>query len=284
MPHYGPEVGWPVGNANGLTMRPCGYASSFERPMLIFAPGFLSECDPDKPYQLIEWQEQIERVVLERDYAACMLFWPSQELSDLLAAVMPIVLQRIVAWGAAIPWVALPLIALPLATLPLMALRFGIPLATLMRVRKVWKKAVDEADAAGRRLAELSTQSHRPLILVGHSLGARLVLRAAIESPAGRYQAMHAFAPAVTLDPWDVRLAAASVSAASRLTIFYSHSDYVLSFLYRLGELTATAPLGYSGPPKGVTAAIDAVDCSASKTGHLDYRQQMALLMNSHLA
>ena len=124
-------------------------------------------------------------------------------------------------------------------------LRAKVRWARIARDR--WRRARAQADRAGLRLRELLDEPERTL-LVGHSLGGKVALRAA--EAAGKEGARAAFAcvafgPAVlerNLD-WE----AARRGTLHGVEVFHGRRDRTLGLLYRLGNLHLRRPVGLVG-------------------------------------
>ena len=130
--------------------------------------------------------------------------------------------------------------------------------------------ARNRSDKAGAVLADAlanRVQGHRPVTLVGYSLGARVVYACLRELAARR-----AFGLVDTVVligapvPSDARhWAAARAVVAGRVVNVYSDRDGLLAFLYR----AASAQLGVAGLQ--AVEGVENVDLSAEVEGHLRY-------------
>lgn len=158
------------------------------------------------------------------------------------------------------------------------------PLALLKVSRVVdnpFSVAKSRADKAGEVLADAlinRAQGERPVILIGYSLGAR-VIYACLMSLAKRRAfgliesviLMGAPAPATTSDWREMR----SV-VAGRLVNVYSSNDYVLGFLYR----TSSVQYGVAGLQRiDGLPGVENVDVSETVSGHLRYRYLVGAIL-----
>ncbi|KAL8989167.1 MAG: hypothetical protein Q9177_001883 [Variospora cf. flavescens] len=151
------------------------------------------------------------------------------------------------------------------------------PLAILKISRVVdnpFSVAKARSDKAGELLADAlvnKAQGERPVVLVGYSLGARVVysclMNLAKRKAFGLVESAVLIGtpcPSTTAD-WRVMRSV----VASRLVNVYSENDYVLGFLYR----TSSIQYGVAGLQKveGLPG-VENVDVSATVSGHLRYR------------
>ena len=141
-------------------------------------------------------------------------------------------------------------------------------------LRELWGAAREAAEAGAVKLAHQLEERHPPderLILVGHSLGARLALRAATLL-APRPLSLLALAPAIREAELDQ---AALSQATQQLEIAYSERDLILRWLYLLAELRVPSDLlapprgalGFSGPRAGSPL----IPLNSAPLGHFSY-------------
>ncbi|KAL8760510.1 MAG: hypothetical protein Q9184_003308 [Pyrenodesmia sp. 2 TL-2023] len=134
--------------------------------------------------------------------------------------------------------------------------------------------AKSRSDKAGELLADAlinKCQGERPVVLVGYSLGARVIYTCLMS--LARRKAFGLVESAVligtpcpsTTGDWRVMRSV----VASRLVSVYSENDYVLGFLYR----TSSIQYGVAGLQKveGLPG-VENVDVSETVSGHLRYR------------
>ena len=118
----------------------------------------------------------------------------------------------------------------------------------------------DEADAEGRRfgamLAALPEEERAKLALVGHSLGARVVVRAlAVLAAEGRTVRTAALLGAA-LPEDDPDLAAAARGCSGSLVVVSSRGDAMLKWLYGSGGEGLAQALGLNGWPAPVPTNV----------------------------
>lgn len=136
-----------------------------------------------------------------------------------------------------------------------------------------WHVAQFKAGMAGVMLATLLARTNHPegFVLIGHSLGAR-VIRYALEALAAGegppiVHAVHLLGGAVGNDAEGWTKAKAAVSG--EIVNYHSDHDLVLSALYRAANLFTSVPIG-SGPIDGVVGVRN-VDVSEVVGGHAKY-------------
>lgn len=121
---------------------------------------------------------------------------------------------------------------------------------------ELWQKAVRNADAAGRRLARdvrsLPAGRRDSLVLVGHSLGGRVIARALADLGAtgDRIAAAALLAPAIPAnDPDVVKMGAGSKSP---VILVVNPQDITLKYVYAAAGGESGQPLGANGTPAPV--------------------------------
>lgn len=243
-------------------------SSGSDRPALVFVPGFLSEDFSDDKME--DWKEGIVSLAQERDFETYGLYWPSGTVLDLL---MGDSWARTMAACAA-PRLGVGLLAPMLLHPALLAPALGIGLPSLWNALYVWKKAVANADSVAENVHQWLGLIDRPIILVGHSLGGRIVLKASAKARRHNVLQTYALAPAVQEEDCNFNKIRAHVE--DKPVIFYSENDFVLNIAYRMGEMTFTQPLGYTGITKRKSRSkIQSLDVSMWKgkaMRHNDYR------------
>jgi pimeloyl-ACP methyl ester carboxylesterase len=158
-------------------------------------------------------------------------------------------------------------------------------LATIAR-NPFWV-AMNKAAMAGAMLADVLARTRNPngFILIGHSLGARLIFYA-LQALSTR-EALPLVREAVLLggavgidksgqkDGW--RQAAAAVEG--KIHNFYSHNDDVLAYAYKAATLMQSAPIGIH---RIGYRRLDIVDHDVTKTvrGHNDYKRTLTTLFD----
>ncbi len=133
--------------------------------------------------------------------------------------------------------------------------------------------AKNRADKAGRVLADAiinRAQGERPVVLIGYSLGARVIYSCLSE--LAERKAFGLVESAVLIGspcPSEARFWRMMKSVvAGRLVNVYSENDYILGFLYR----TSSIQLGIAGLQEIEVAGVENVNVSELVSGHLRYQ------------
>ena len=179
-------------------------------PLIIVIPGFLTQEHPETPFE--GWSEPFIKLAEERDLCVGGLYWPSGSLHDFFGDVS--LLDYV---GAKI-------------------INFGFD------ALNTWQRAVDATEQAGRNFEEWLPHTQRPIILVGHSLGARLALIAAQYVSPQRLHGVVALAPAYEARLCDYTLLDRGVKSPP--LIAYSSNDMVLKTLFIAGQHPEIVTLG----------------------------------------
>jgi pimeloyl-ACP methyl ester carboxylesterase len=182
-------------------------------PLIIVIPGFLTQQDPIRPFD--EWSEPVIQLAQERGLSAAGLYWPSGHISDFFENIN----------------------LLDYAGAGLLTMGF--------KALKVWERALNATEQAGRNFREWLPQGPRPIILLGHSLGARLALITAEHVPLKRLSGVITFAAAYESRVCNYSHLDRGVSQPP--LIAYSHNDSVLKTLFIAGQNPEIITLGLAG-------------------------------------
>ena len=242
-----------------------------ESPLMIVVPGFLNET-PTECF-MGEWSGQAIRFANEHSFSVGGLYWDSRGLSN----------HRVT--------------DLDLYKLP-------------RQLLATWRDAQREADRVSIQLRKVLKTIDRPVILVGHSLGGRIVLKAAERVRKGSIHAIIALAPAYESAFCKYDRIDSAVKMCS--IICYSKQDKVLSSLFTLGQssksvnegLTALkrrnkwaavkalseivtyrvthAALGLDGIPESAQAFESIKPFNYFNLGHLDYCNELYNILDTH--
>lgn len=261
-----------------------------DQPAIIFVPGFLSEDDPQQD----GWRRQIVKVARRQQLASFVLHWPSGTEARLFAAGSPLRLltaqvDALSGTGAgALLGAALvgglsgPAAAGALATLLAgpagVVAPTGAGVGLVTAALRAWREAVDFADKVGSAPENWTRRLNRPVILAGHSLGGRIVLRAAESGRVDSLESVIALAPAIRSE--DLVLERTVENTRRPPEVYWSRADAVLEFLFRIGEGTWDHSLGFSGPSK--RSGLSSFDTSVyddAVTAHGTYGQIAAKLL-----
>ena len=182
-------------------------------PLIIVIPGFLTQQNSDRPFD--EWSEPVIQFAHEHNLSVAGLYWPSGKLSDFFEGI---------------EW--LQFAGAGLVSMGLQALR-------------VWERAINATEQAGRNFNEWLPRGPRPIILLGHSLGARLALITAQHVPLKRLSGVIALAPAYETHLCNYSHLDRGVRQPPLIT--YSDKDLVLKTLFIAGQNPEIITLGIAG-------------------------------------
>ncbi len=249
-------------------------ASHPQRPALILIPGFLTETKAGQPFE--GWSEQIKRVALKEDMAAYGLHWPSHSIRKALQSQL-LEQLKLELVGKGLPILAL--LRLPFFNLFYLATTLGWKINAMKVARADWKQALEYADHLGKNPHLWLSSINRPRILIGHSLGGRIALKAAMSTRKNELLRVCACAPAIFSKECSFELIKQNVKHKS--AVLYSNSDAVLKYVFPIAELSNRQVLGYHGVPKRMNRTVQAVDLSSEEYGHNDYRDNLFKLMTA---
>jgi hypothetical protein len=143
------------------------------------------------------------------------------------------------------------------------------------RAASEWVNAMRNAEAAGNTLGQLLSESNdRGIVLIGHSLGVRVIHHALQTLKTERSDACSAvllLGGAVThdADTW-----APIFTKFKNLQICncYSHNDLVLRNVYKIGTLFTNQPCGSQRIESSVSTNLYNFNMSAEVSGHTAYK------------
>lgn len=152
-------------------------------------------------------------------------------------------------------------------------------------LRKMWKLAVSNADEHATHLACHLMITKRKSFVIGHSLGGRMALKVAARlADFGSDQTgIIALAPAVTSNEINKESLKKSIIKPE---VYYSRSDWVLKFLYKVGQLTLEDPVGLVGNlGDSFAKEVDFTNSRYRKNrGHVSYEADVLhIVMGSEL-
>ena len=237
------------------------------RPALIFIPGFLSEQDPHQSFE--PWTTQMLSIAEEHDLAAYGLFWGAQRLRNiLLSSRLASGLLRYFSQAPTRKDAAFYL-----------SLGLGASLSDL------WRDAVLNADGVAVASEQWLGPLDRQVILVGHSLGARIAINVAVSGISSKILRVVAMAPAMTINNQHHYKFIADGQKFKGL-VLHSKKDRVLRYLFRGGEATTNLPLGVNGVPEEHRRYLHSVDVSrhlGRSIRHSSYAVSSASLIRTAL-
>ena len=164
-------------------------------PIIIVIPGFMNETDITNP--LKGWTAPTLQFAHTRMFSAAGLYWNSKSFTQPeIDSISPHNLQK--------------------------------------GVLNMWRAARKEADRVANQLGYILEHIDRPVILIGHSLGARIALLYASQKKTAPLQSIYALAPAVSISEIDISQVEKNVDR--NVLIGYSKKDLVLQCLYPIGK------------------------------------------------
>ena len=158
----------------------------------------------------------------------------------------------------------------------------GSVLMGLQLAGNPWHVAMVKSMMTGALIADMlcRTTQKRKFILVGHSLGARVIFYALenLATRKGAPKVAHAIllGGAVGRDPQHWETAAKSVSG--KIVNCYSRQDDVLKYLYKTGTAFTSDPVG-RGPIDSDSDQIANVDATHLVAGHTAYKPVLSQVM-----
>ncbi len=155
----------------------------------------------------------------------------------------------------------------------------GLPLAARF-LKNPWHVAMTKAAQTGTLLATLiaRTPDDQAFILIGHSLGARVIyntLNVLAYHRRIKVVAAHLLGGAVgRSEGWG------NAEKAVRIFIhnYFSFNDDILKILYKAGTVYSSEPIGL-GPIEGCGARVNNHNVSAIVGGHTEYRHRSAQIL-----
>lgn len=164
-----------------------------------------------------------------------------------------------------------------------------IPFALMGVAKNPWIVAMIKAEKTGELLKEMIARcDDRSFILVGHSLGARVVYRAlasfgTISDDMRRSRIVGAYllGGAVGSEPADAWSIAAK-AVDEKIYSYYSANDMVLKTLYRVGTLFCSKAIGRQPIPTNLetSARIESIDVTREVSGHTRYHENLQTIIS----
>ncbi|HCH2417129.1 DUF726 domain-containing protein [Vibrio parahaemolyticus] len=147
-----------------------------------------------------------------------------------------------------------------------------------------WRKAMKNARLAGENLAKYIDNQEGCFVLLGHSLGARVIYHCLEnQKTINKVKGAMLFGGAVGKEnPWEELL-----RQHSQMNIFncYSNKDVVLKILYRAGTFYADSPIGLNPIKQDCLNRLHNVDMSNLVSGHMRYKtSEVGLMLKAHMA
>jgi hypothetical protein len=138
-----------------------------------------------------------------------------------------------------------------------------------------WHVAIVKAEKTGVVLADiLSRCSQRSFVLIGHSLGCRVIyscMQTLSTTETERISGCYLFGGAVHNGSSNWQAASRALTPRGRIHNYHSSADLVLKYLYSAGTFFQSVPIG-ACPISCVNQVLNH-DISDKGIGHMDYKQ-----------
>jgi pimeloyl-ACP methyl ester carboxylesterase len=247
-------------NGFAIALRNKGVSS---KPAVVFVNGFLSEGES----LIRDWRPVLKKYYADRNWYE--VAWESKRLRSLGATVLGVGATKILEKTA----LKLAQVAARNAASKLNPILWTKIIADVLG--NDWHVAMVRAEQTGAMLADLilRTKSPKEFVLFGHSLGARVVYYTllALSRHRGkpRVREAHLFGGAVGCDrgSW----LGVDKAVSGKIYNYYSNNDRVLYYLYPLGTLFTSSPIGRN-PIEVRSASIRNVNVSSSVDGHGEFK------------
>jgi len=241
---------------------------SGDQPAIITINGFLSEEDKknEKGYQ--DWEKLISEKYSGHEWYH--VYWESKRLYHIGSLIVTV--GGTATLGAAVT------LAAKKATKEA-AKKLGpaaIALTIIPFSKNPWHVAMVKAEKTGVLLADILTRTSKNYVLLGHSLGARVIYSTLRQLEKGQNQIIedvHLLGGAVDSDSNNWKVAKKAVK--NQIWNYYSNNDVVLSKLYKPITLFTSTPIGTTSIKD--VAGIGNKDVSNEVDGHMKYKR------NAHL-
>ncbi len=139
--------------------------------------------------------------------------------------------------------------------------------------KSTWLKALNNAEKTGKLLAKVLENYENKIILCGHSLGARVIYYALkeLEGKSQNICEVHLLGGAVenSRENWGIL----KNYPNTKVYNYYSYNDNVLQYLYKIGTLFNSEPIGRNviDMPQVIN-----IDTTHRVKGHSDYKSHFA--------
>ena len=238
------------------------------QPAIITVNGFLSEEDKKNGKGYQDWKKLIDEKYPGREWYH--IYWESKRLYYIGSLIVTV-------GGAATLGTAVTLAAKK-ATKEA-AKKLGPAAAALTFIpfsKNPWHIAMVKAEKTGVLLADILTRTSKKYVLLGHSLGARVIystLRQLENAPNQIIEDVHLLGGAVDNDSNNWKVAKKAVK--NQIWNYYSNNDYVLSKVYKPSTLFTSTPIGTTRIEN--VAGLRNKNVSKEVSGHMKYKR------NAHL-
>jgi hypothetical protein len=245
-----------------------------KEPAIITVNGFLSEKDLENQKGYQDWKEIIKAQFPKNGWYH--VHWEAKRLYDL-----GLLVARSGA-GAGLT-VAITKAAKHAAPKALKKVGpAGSVLTAIQLSTNPWHVALKKSEKTGVLLADILKRTNKRYILMGHSLGCRVIyasLRALSTTGEKIVDEVHLTGGAVDNKKENWKIAKKAVSG--KIFNYYSKNDYVLRYLYRAGTFFKSKPIGFE--KIGLVRGIRNCNVSRYVQGHMDYKPNGPRFIKSQL-
>ncbi|WP_299801576.1 DUF726 domain-containing protein [uncultured Shewanella sp.] len=147
-----------------------------------------------------------------------------------------------------------------------------LPKSVLAESAKQWRSAMNNAAIAGNDLTNYIETNTGKYILMGHSLGARVIFNC-LNSLKYKDYVLGAFLFGGAVGVNETWGNIANNNPKLRIFNCYSQNDLVLKSLYRVGTLFSNTPVGLSPIVLSNKNRVHNIDMSVAVNGHTDYKK-----------
>ncbi|MEX2941380.1 DUF726 domain-containing protein [Serratia fonticola] len=205
---------------------------------VVIAPGFFTDGDE-------EWVEKLIKII---DSPIVFVQWRSSNFSKLMMEFIPQIITS--------------------AVLPYKAAM--IPLSIGKGFFRKWRECSELANQVGERLANFLNDvwdKDEKALFIGHSLGVRIITEAMKNLEYSNVFASISIAGAILKDRYEDNIMQARCIDGTMHVNLYSDSDYVLQYLYRVGEVDLkNKPIGMT---ESDLSHVENINLSLGHTSYL---------------
>jgi len=268
------------GDIDGFDIEKIKNIEKSEEPIVICIDGFLTQ---DDKLSSDIWVEQ-----LSKHYSKNTIYhvkWESKRLRDLASTFSSSLGKEALKQGA----LTAALSASKVAAKKVVPL--GMAIQALGLATNPWSVASIKAYQTGALLADIIARTDKKYILIGHSLGARVIYSclASLNTKDKKYiKDVHLLGGAVDNNCKDndnrVNWDKVHNAVTDNIYNYFSENDTVLQILYKVGEgikFEFGEPIGRN---KIDNKNIENIDVSNCIKGHTEYKKNLESILNRHKA
>ncbi|RXJ80303.1 DUF726 domain-containing protein [Arcobacter sp. F2176] len=233
-----------------------------KNPIVVCINGFLTEKDNNSSEN---WINSIESIF--PDSTVTHVLWESENLKKVSTFISKLYSIKQSSFLLLIPF-----------SLSFLGILLKPAIAFFTYKNSPWNKVSNNANEVGKQLAQsLINSSNNQFILIGHSLGAKVICTCLKELERNNYHCIkevHLLAGAADRDSIDFNTIKDVVSY--KIYNYYSNKDYVLKLLYNTNNFLK---LKFSSSPIGLKKTMDSFN---SKVVDIDVSNEISNKLNNH--